>query len=175
MQQMSDQDEIEFQIWEYIDGIAADAEKQRIAGLIANNTTWRNKYDELTALHTSITTDIEKEEPSMRFAKNVMETIATTKPARAARLFINPMIIRGIAAFFIVIVAAIMIYTFINVHTTSRLFDFSSGLNVVKSTIGQAFNSSLIQVALFVNVVLALLFFDSILRKRRIHQTGHQL
>ena len=76
---------------------------QRISALIANDMTWAQKYAELTAFHQSISSGLEMEQPSLRFSKNVMETIETVQFAPSVRRLINVRIVRGIAAFFILI------------------------------------------------------------------------
>src|SRR3954465_9654687 len=92
--------EMEQRLWEYIDGISPIEERSVVETLIRENAQWRTLYQELLQVHQSLT-DIDLEQPSMRFTKNVMEEIAKHHIAPATKAYINKKVIWGIAAFFI--------------------------------------------------------------------------
>jgi len=102
-------EEMEMKLWEYIDGLSIPSEKSAIEKLIAENTEWRNKYQELTEAH-QLMQSTELEEPSLRFTKNVMEEIAKFHVAPAAKKYLNNKVIWGIGIFFIVTILGFVIY-----------------------------------------------------------------
>ena len=81
---MDNQQEMELQLWEYIDGSLLDAERNAVEKLIADNSFWKQRYHELLDLHQSINL-IELEQPSLRFTKNVMDEIARYQIAPATK------------------------------------------------------------------------------------------
>ena len=88
---MDNQQEMELQLWEYIDGSLLDAERNAVEKLIADNSFWKQRYHELLDLHQSINL-IELEQPSLRFTKNVMDEIARYQIAPATK---NLFIVQG--------------------------------------------------------------------------------
>ena len=160
------QEEIEMQLWEYIDGICNEADRQRISLHMAEDAAWKEKFEELSAFNSSITDNLELEQPSLRFTKNVMEAVAATRIAPATKKYINPAIIRGIAAFFIIIITAIMGYAFATAKWstgTSLFTDFP----LKKIDLSSLLNSAYINIFIMVNIVLGLVLLDSILSKKR--------
>jgi hypothetical protein len=170
-QAMEVQDEITYALWEYIDGICDEPTQHRIAALIAADATWKSKYEELLALNNSLSAGLELEEPSIRFTKNVMDIIAQTNPVPSVRRYINPVIIKSIAAFLLVSIAVTTLFAF-----------FSAGGGAIPAReipipkmqahvpdIANFINTNTITVLLCVNVVLGLLFLDTILRRKARH------
>ena len=72
---MNQQQNIEQQLWSYIDGLSSAEERSAIQKMIETNLEWKNKYHELIEMH-QLLNAVELEQPSMRFTKNVMEEIA---------------------------------------------------------------------------------------------------
>ncbi|HLX67703.1 MAG TPA: hypothetical protein VKR41_11930, partial [Puia sp.] len=66
---------MEERLWDFIDGLSSPTEKSAIEALIAANLEWKRKYHELLDIH-QLATGSGLDEPSMRFTRNVMETIA---------------------------------------------------------------------------------------------------
>ena len=106
---MDNQQEMELQLWEYIDGSLLDAERNAVEKLIADNSFWKQRYHELLDLHQSINL-IELEQPSLRFTKNVMDEIARYQIAPATKKYINNKIIWGIALFFGTLIIGFLVY-----------------------------------------------------------------
>jgi len=158
------QEEIEMELWEYIDGLCNKADHERIATLIATDAIWLQHYNELIALHALIPKELEIEQPSMRFTKNVMEAVATIKIAPATKKYINHTVIKGIAAFFIITIVASVIYAF-------AITDWHSGNNdaytnaFAKMDLSAFFNSNFFYVTLGINLVLGLLLTDTLFRR----------
>lgn len=159
---MESNEAIEIQLWEYIDNHCDAAEQQHIAGLIASGGIWKQKYDELLAVHQSIHA-IEPENTSMRFSKNVMEAIADVKVAKATNSYINPWIVKGIAAFFIMLLGGTIIYGLSNLDWSTtpapskESYDYSS-----------LFNSNFIICVVLLNVLLLIIFFDTLFRRKKV-------
>jgi len=157
-------EEIEIQVWEYIDGACSGADKERIANLITTDAAWIEAFNELSALHQNIGAGLETAEPSLRFSKNVMEAIDTVKFAPSARGHINQWIIRGIAAVFIAGILTMLVYGFSLAHWSAPA---SSGYPKLTANFSNFFTSPVITAMMFVNAILVLVFADSWLQRKR--------
>jgi hypothetical protein len=155
-----EQQDIELQIWEYIDGNCDDAGRTHVQYMIANDTQWKSLYEQLEKLHTTIAANAELEQPSMRFAKNVMEAIAHTAITRPARSYINPLVIRFIASFFIVSILALVGYALASA-------DWSVGDGGTNSATAFNFTPAVFNTLVWVNVLAGLALLDTVLRRRR--------
>src|SRR5277367_1178222 len=103
----SDMDkEMEKLIWEYIDGQCDASGKSIISRNIAEDPIWRSKYIELMSIHEMLQKE-DLEMPSMRFTKNIMEEIVHFHVAPATKNYINKNVIRGIMAFFLVMIGGL--------------------------------------------------------------------
>ena len=162
---MEPNEEIELQLWEYIDGTCTGADKERIALFIANDAVWREKFDTLTALHIDIEEMMEIKQPSMRFTKNVMEAVSRAHIAQPTKTYINRSIIRGIAAFFIAAITIMLTYTFTTTRWSSHESAISSSWGL--SRLGGFMSSPVINVVIAINVVLLLVLVDTLLRRKR--------
>ena len=96
--------EIEFRIWQYLDGDCMEQEKNHIEQRIAADPLWKAKYAELLAVHQSLGNTLELEEPSMRFTQNVIDAIAPEKVLKPVKSYLNQWVIRGLTAFFIIVI-----------------------------------------------------------------------
>lgn len=155
-----EQQEMELQIWEYIDGHCDDAGRARMQYMIANDVQWKNLYEQIEKLHTTIAANAELEQPSMRFAKNVMDAIAHTAIARPARSYINPLVIRFIAGFFIVSILALVGYALASA-------DWSVADGSANSRTAFNFTPAVFNMLVWVNVLAGLALLDTVLRRRR--------
>ena len=161
---LSEGNEIEARLWEYIDGISH--EPSVIEKLIAENAAWKAKYTELLELHQLIQTN-ELEQPSLRFTKNVMEQIAQLQIAPATRKYIDAKIIWGIAAFFIAVIAGFLIYGFSQIEWATA-DDTKNPLDVVKNVnYSKMFNNIFVNLFMMLNVILALMLLDRFLNMKR--------
>ena len=157
-------EEIEALLWEYIVGMSE--EKPAIEKLIADNTAWRAKYQELLQLHELVHAS-ELEEPSMRFTKNVMEEISRLHIAPAAKSYINKKVIWGIAAFFISMIVGFLIYAIAQVDWSEGTSDAGIGIDFTKIDYSKMFNNNLMNVFMMLNVVLGLFLFDRYLNNKK--------
>ena len=163
---MNEELQIEMRLWDYIDGNIDAAEKMQIEALLRTDANWQAVYQQLLQMNKMLHDDLELEEPSMRFTKNVMDEISKLKIAPATKNYINKKIIIGIAAFFVLVIGGLLLYflTQINWSSTgesSWLFDVS------KIDVSKYLNKQALQIFVMVNAVLALVLIDKILSRKR--------
>lgn len=164
---MDTQQNMEERLWDYIDGNCSEQEKSFIQQLVETNLQWRAKYTELLEVHELMQNSIELDEPSLRFRQNVMEEIAKYQIAPATKSYINKNIIRGIGAFFIMMVLGFLVSGFAQVNWS----DTSSGMNLPldfsKLDWSKFFNNTYTNIFLMVNIVLGLMLLDMYLGKKK--------
>lgn len=160
-------EEIELRLWEYIDGISTSEETTEIEKLIAANAEWKTTYSELLQVHQAIA-DMELEQPSMRFSRNVMEEIAKYQIAPAARKYINNKIIWGIAAFFITVIAGYVIFAISQVTWSAGAGDSSIGLiDFAQADYSRIFSNTFVNGFIMANIILGLMLLDRYLAQRK--------
>lgn len=164
---MDTQQHIEDRIWDYIDGNVVEPEKSFVEQLIETNLEWKTKYKELLEVHQLMQTSLELDQPSLRFRQNVMEEIAKYQIAPATKSYINKNIVRGIGAFFIVMVIGFFVSGFAQVNWS----DTSSGtiipIDLDKVDWGKFFNNTYMNIFMMVNIVLGLMLLDMYLGKKK--------
>ena len=168
---MEQNEEIESQIWEFIDGTCNEADKLRISTLVATDAVWIQMYNELGILHAMIPEHLETEQPSMRFTQNVMEAVATQQIAPATKKYINKSIIRGIAAVFMIMLTAIFGYALATAHNDTSTTNLLPKLNLNNLNLNRFINSNTMMLFIAVNIVIGLVFLDTMLRRKRTEQT----
>ncbi|MGI4020682.1 MAG: hypothetical protein ACRYFA_04190 [Janthinobacterium lividum] len=154
--------DIEEQLWNYIDGFCTEEEQKTISKRIENDENYRKIYAELLALQESIT-GVDLEEPSMGFTFKVLENIRTEHARIPLKTHINNNIIWGIAAFFIGSILLLLAYVFANVNWAA-----SNPIQLPEINLPAAssyLNSAVIKGFLFFDVILGLLFLDHYFRK----------
>ncbi|MES2265261.1 MAG: hypothetical protein V4520_00790 [Bacteroidota bacterium] len=158
---------IKEKLWNYIDGTLPAADMQTIALLIEQDEVYRTKYNELLQLNSELNT-MELDEPPMAFTYNVMETIRAEKAMNPLKATINKRIITSIAAFFIITIAAMLVY----VMSTANLSAGASGfkmpveLNFKTVNLSYYFSGTVIKGFLFFDVVMGLFLLDNYLRRK---------
>jgi hypothetical protein len=163
-------------IWEYIDGHCNAAEKAIITRHLAEDPFWRSKYSELVSIHEMLQKE-ELEMPSLRFTKNVMEEIAQFHVAPATKKYINKNVIRGIMAFFLVMIGGLFIYFVGQIHWSSNstgnlLPAYSLGANKVNWSV--ILNNTFVNIFIGINAILGLILIDKYMQgKKDARHTGH--
>ena len=155
----------EERLWDYIDGIASVAETTTIAALIESNAEWRAKYGELLEVQQLLASS-ELEEPSMRFTKNVMEEITKLHIAPATKTYINKNIIRGLAIFFITLIAGFLAYGFGQIDWTVE-GNSNLPVDLTKVDYSKMFSNDIVNAFMMINVILGLFLFDRYLANKR--------
>lgn len=162
---MNTHQNFEERLWEYIDGNSSAEEKAAVEKMLESNMEWRAKYQELLEVH-QLMKSSELEEPSLRFTKNVMDEITRLHIAPAAKTYINKNIIRGIAIFFITMVAGFLIYGFGQVDWTAS-GDSKLPIDLDKIDYSKFFNNTYINIFMMINVILGLFLLDRYLANKR--------
>lgn len=152
-------------MWEYIDGMTSPAEKPVIERLLQEDAAWKAKYQELLQVNDLLRSS-EMEQPSLRFTKNVMESIAKLHIAPAAKTYINNKIIWGIGFFFIAMLIGILIYGFGQMLVTPGEQSEVSK-NLQKLDFSKFFNNNLVNALMMINLVIGLFLFDNYLSNKR--------
>jgi hypothetical protein len=143
---------------------------------MASDPVWARRYQSLVELNLAMHQQ-ELEMPSLRFTKNVMERIAQVQVAPATRNYINRNVIRGIMAFFFILIAGIIVYLVGKTQWTgsaSDTFLSSHRLNPDKLNWARTLGSLPVNVFILVNVVLGLFLLDKYLqqKKKSRHEDG---
>jgi len=162
---MNQQQNMDQQLWSFIDGLSSKEERSEIEKLLETNLEWKNKYLELLNIH-QVLKSAELEQPSMRFTKNVMEEITRLHITPATKNYINNKIIWGLAGFFITLIVGFFIYGLgqidWNAEGTTKL---PVDLNSVDFS--KFFNNNFVTGFMMVNVLLGLVLLDRVLANRR--------
>jgi hypothetical protein len=170
---MSKEHQIEEQLWSYIDGSATPAQVKFIEQKLASDEQWKAKYKEQLDFNQLLLNETELDQPSLRFTRNVMDGIAGMQPKAATSTYINKNIIRSIAAFFILSISGLLIYSFSQVDWVSsagstQLIPFETkSIDLTKFDYSKIFNSTTIYSLLMVTVLLTLMLFDGFLRRKK--------
>ena len=157
---------MEEQLWDYIDGLTTEAERQVLESKIANDPQFRDQYHALLAIHQMMQQN-ELEEPSMSFTRNVMEQVALEPQPLVLKTKVDPRVIYSIAAIFILGIFSLLIYTLSN-STLSMQEMAMPTLNVqVNLNVTELVNPMALRVFFCVDILLALIYADRLLRNRK--------
>lgn len=163
---MDNLNEMEVKLWEYIDGFSSDAGRSAVEKLIAENSEWKAKYQELLQVHQSLDL-VELEAPSMRFTKNVMEEIAKYHIAPATKTYINSKIVWGIGLFFITMIVGFLIYGLGQIDWSAAGDSKSTlGIDLTRVDYSQMFNNDLMNGVMMLNIILGLFLLDRYLSNK---------
>ncbi len=160
---------IEEKLWDWLDGQCSDAEQKALQQLVNTEPAWKARYDELQQLHLSLQHDMELMDPSMRFAKNVMEQIALRSLHTTAKNYLNNKIIYTIGGLFVTFLVGVVVYAFAMVdwasgnksNTSLPVVDFS------KLDFSNLLSGPYGSLGMMVIVVLAMVLFDKYLSQRK--------
>jgi len=160
---------IEEQLWNYIDGTCTADEQNTINKLIASDEAVRIKYQELLTLNKEFAT-MELDEPSMAFTYNVIEAIRTEQAQVPLKATVNKRIIMGIAIFFMVTLTGFLVFAFTKMDFAA-MGSVNLGVKVPANfkmpEVSTAFSKPLVEGFMFFDVVLGLFLFDAYLRRKK--------
>lgn len=175
---MHTEDNMEDRLWDLIDGVSSPAEKTAVEALIAANAEWKRKYSELMEVH-QLMTSSQLDEPSMRFTRNVMEEIARYHVAPATKSYINKNVIRGIGAFFLSMITALIVFFVVQVNLAKGSTTVGPDVKLpsfdVKAPavdLGKALGSLPVMLFMFITVVMGLVLLDLYLQRKRGARVG---
>ena len=120
---------VEEKLWNYIDGTCSEEEQKAIGTLIAQDETYKRKYEELLALNQEFS-KMELDDPPMAFTYNVMETIRSEYAQQPLKAGINKRIIKGIGGFFILSISILVIYMVSTIHVGHVAGNAASDVNI---------------------------------------------
>ncbi|WP_421945658.1 anti-sigma factor family protein [Pedobacter sp.] len=152
---------IEQQLWDYIDGNLTEAEQKDIELKIADNSDIKQQYEDLLSINNTLN-ELEIDAPSMSFTRNVMESVALEPAPVALRTKVDTRIVYGVSLFFLLPLLAIFGYV---VSTTSFTMPNFSKYFSTNFNIQDYLTPTTVYVFIGVDVILALIFMDYLLRK----------
>jgi hypothetical protein len=161
--------EMEKLIWEYIDGHISAAERENIVRHLSEDPEWQIKYNELKSIHALLQQE-ELDMPSLRFTKNVMEEIAQYQVAPATKNYINKNVIRGITAFFLIMIGGLFIYFTGQLHWAGNPTDSlipAYNFDASKLNWGRMLNNTYVNIFIGINVILGLILLDKYMQSRK--------
>lgn len=156
---------IEQHIWDYLDGTCSEQEKMQIAELIDKNPAYQTAYNELKNLHAELK-NIELDEPSMAFTRNVMNQVNILPVPGSIRSLVDKRIIYGIGGFFLLAILILLAFAFSMVDWTRPADAAIATFNLPQVYFSPSLNSTLIRSFIFADLIVGLYFLDSILRKK---------
>jgi len=156
---------IDEEIWAYIDGSCDALERTRIAEKIATDESYALAFQELSKLNELMASE-ELEEPSMSFSRNVMDAVAQEIAPKKLNTKVNNGIIYGIAAFFLLSLSAIFIYVVANSSPTVSTAEFKLPSPAFNFDLSEVLSPLSMKIFLMVDLTLALLYMDRLLRRK---------
>ena len=156
---------IEEILWNYIDGNCSAEEQRIVTTLIAEDESYRLKYQELVALSNNLL-EMELDEPSMAFTYNVMEGIRAEHALVPLKTRVNKRIIMGIALFFSITLLTLLIFVLVNIKLPAHILPANSSFNFKIPDINSGFKKMAVQGFVFFDVVLGLYLLDGFLRRK---------
>ena len=156
---------IEQQVWDYLDGACSVQDGEKIAQLIETDQAYRSVYAELKVLHSDLA-NIELDEPSMSFTRNVMDKVAAAPVPGSIRSLVDKRIIYSIAAFFVLSLLVMLAVTIGQIDWTQPATAALPEYEIPKVDYLSFMDGTFFRVFLFADLILGLYFLDSIIRKR---------
>lgn len=171
-------EDIDIQLWEYIDGTCSQQDHERIELLIAEDEAWTTAYKELVTFNNSLNLHIPSHQAPASFVANTMHAIAAHK-YKPAKRYINTWVTKGIAAFFVLSIGSILLYTLAtqidwNITPSSATNTHYKGIGIELPS----FNfdwipfGGLLNVLAFIAALLALVMIDKLIKHSRLKPTS---
>jgi hypothetical protein len=153
---------IEEQLWNYIDGNCTPEEQAEIAVKLTVDQHYYTTYQELLKVNAALNS-LDFEEPSMSFTRNVMEKVNLELKPVALKTKVDNRIVYGIGGFFALALVSIFVYA---LATSNFDYHFELPKMSYSLELGKYINHTSLQIFLFLDVILALIYLDGFLRKR---------
>lgn len=166
-------EEIEIQLWEYIDGTCTPEEQERVASLIATNEDWKTLYNELKTLDHSISSNITSTRLPQDFSSTVMNRIEIT-PSKKRTAILLDFGIKGIAAFFAISILSTIIYLLsqanwgaTNTYKQPYVFQLED-IQLPHINTDILFNNSALYITAFLVTIMAIVLIENFFTKKRL-------
>ena len=158
---------IEQHIWDYLDGTCSEQERARIRLLIETDPAYQSAYAELKGLHFDLG-QIELDEPSMSFTRNVMDKVTPLSVPGSIRSLIDKRIIYGIGGFFLFSIVMMLILVFNQIDWSEAASPVTREFKMPQVNINYTslIDSGYLRMFFFADLILGLYIFDSIMRKK---------
>lgn len=156
-------EDIDIQLWAYIDGTGTAEEQQRVAALIVQDEVWKNKYEELLAFHQMLQTDLQHEPLSNSFADNVMAKIEKPNTQKSTASIALTWGIKVVAAFFIISISTVLAYYIVTADFSIAETNTVTRPNI---TIPTSVKSTVSMLAGFATLIFLLMAADNLFRRR---------
>ncbi|MFC3561274.1 anti-sigma factor family protein [Pedobacter jamesrossensis] len=153
---------IEQQLWDYIDGNLNEIQRKNIEEKIKTDAAVKLQYEELLNLNAAFS-EMEIDEPSMSFTRNVMESVALEPAPISLKTKVDTRIIFSIGSFFVLSILALLGYIFYNSTFTMPDFGkyFTSNFSLDKYITPTA-----MYVFIGFDIIIGLIFMDYFLRRK---------
>lgn len=159
--------DIEQQIWEYLDGTCSAVDRQRIGRLISEDAQWKELYTELSALNTELGTALNIEEAPLLLSQKVISQIEQQPIIKKSPSALT-WAIRAIAAFFIISIGLLLVDSLSNYDI--GLGDTPSYTRRIDLHINQSTVNTLTACTGFALLIFLLASADLFLRRSIKHQ-----
>lgn len=159
---------IEEQLWDYIDGNLNEVQSKAIEEKLSNDVEFKVQYEELLNLNLAFT-NLELEEPSMSFTRNVMEDIALVPAPISMKTKVDTRIIYAIGSFFVLALLALLSYAVYIANLSWPALTLPKEFTI---DVDQLIKPLTINIFLFVDLIIGLIFLDYILRKKKMGKVG---
>jgi anti-sigma factor RsiW len=156
---------MEEQLWDYIDGLTTTEERRVLEEKIATDIQYAEQYKALLAIN-QLLQQTELEEPSMSFTRNVMEQVALETQPVALKTKVDPRVIYSIAAIFLFGIVGLLIYTLSNSTLSMQEITLPDLHVKINLNISNLVNPMALRIFFCVDVLLALIYLDRLLRTR---------
>lgn len=157
---------IEQQLWDYIDGNLNEIQRKSIEEKIAMDAAVKLQYEELLKFNSSLN-EMEINEPSMSFTRNVMESVALETAPVSLKTKVDNRIIFSIGGFFVLSILGLLGYVLVN--STISMPDFGKFFNN-KFDLEKYLTPTAMYVFVGLDIVLGLVFMDYVLRRKLNHK-----
>lgn len=160
--------QIEEQLWNYIDGNCTVEELAHIKARLLVDEQYQKVYEELLAVNKALT-QLDFEEPSMSFSRNVMGQVNLEIKPVALKTKVDNRIVYSIMAFFLLSMLSILGYVISqsDVNFSPSLLKTNFQFDTEK-----ILTPTFIKVFFITDVILLLLFIDSYFRKGMTQKKG---
>ncbi|RDC56899.1 hypothetical protein DU508_06765 [Pedobacter chinensis] len=157
---------IEQQLWDYIDGNLDATQAKAIEEKINADAEIKIRYEELLNLNLAFE-EMELDEPSMSFTRNVMESVALEPAPTTLKTKVNKNIIYTIGGFFVISLMAM--FGYVLYKSNLQLSNFDLDLNV-NFNWDKYITPTTVYCFLFADLVIGLVFLDHLMRKKTTHK-----
>ena len=160
--------QIEEQLWNYIDGNCTAEEGVQIKARLLVDDQYQKVYEELLAVNKALD-HLDFEEPSMSFSRNVMERVNLEIKPVALKTKVDNRIVYSIMAFFLLSMLGIVGYV-----VSQSDVNYSASLSKINIQLDteKIFTPTFLKVFFMIDVILMLLFIDSYFRKGMTQKKG---